>query len=139
MISTKVINKDPRVTIPDITERDITNKVILLDIEENFDNSYHWIYIAKKEGNNVAWYGCNVRSNSPHNWAIVVHLIDLITYVYDECSGFIKTIYILYSLQEVEDILTKLNTRGKLNGGLRTAIIQYSNEIFHEGISSADN
>ena len=135
----KVINKDPRVTIPDITERDITNKVILLDIEENFDNSYHWIYIAKKEGNNAVWYGCSMLFNIPYNRTIRVHLIDLITYIYDEYRDYIKTIYILESLQEVEDILIKLNTTGKLSNGLRTAIIQYSNEIFPGGISIADN
>lgn len=137
MISTKVINKDPRVTIPDITERDITNKVILLDIKEIY--GYNWLYIAKKEGNNVAWYGCSMSFNMPNSWITRCHLIDLITYIYNEYRDYIKTIYILESSQEVEDILIKLNTTGKLSNGLRTAIIQYSNEIFQGGISSADN
>ena len=137
MLSSKVINKDPRITIPDITERDITNKVILLDIKEIY--GYNWLYIAKKEGNNVNWYGCSMLFNIPSNWDVRCHLIDLITYVYADYCDFIKTIYILESSQEVEDLLIKLNTTGKLSNGLRTAIIQYSNEIFQGGISSADN
>lgn len=134
-MSIMTIDQDPRIVVPNISEKDINNKIILIDIRDGV-KEHLYRYIAKKDGatiNSVLLYGSSYdKYSNPGHWIInpgCISLIDVLIYCW---SNFTRQDYWTTVIQIVDNKTDLESILQQSTYPTAIAIREYANTILKD-------